>query len=384
VIDNKLCIKPPLIYLLITVSLSSCTYFSPSINLVKVDPKKNCAITEPGCNLPSLYRATESLETSLDQLEKKRNWSLSTNRALGAATFGLGVVAVANGIHSGHSNAIKNASLGAGVVYLSSTLFTPISQTQSYQSGLVALTCIQDKAKLSLAIAGSAFKELEDADKEACDRNDNVILASQSAHIVASYAKNNDAFMANSVTSGANLIVNEINNQMITQTPNPAAFYEAARNVGQLPPFVKAQTSTAAQKLFQNTVRTGVTCKSDYATDTAGYKSIEDRFKQAINELDRLGEKCTLASANVESLSVSVESYEITKNSGIHQINISGGRKPYYQTQNRTFDGLKVQIGTDTLIISAGENLTATGDVIVTVKDSSLIQQSKQIKLTVK
>jgi hypothetical protein len=97
-----------------------------------------------------------------------------------------------------------------------------------------------------------------------------------------------------------------------------------------------------------------------------------------------LGEKCTLASANVESLSVSVESYEITKNSGIHQINISGGRKPYYQTQNRTFDGLKVQIGTDTLIISAGENLTATGDVIVTVKDSSLIQQSKQIKLTVK
>lgn len=389
-------------------TLSSCTYFSPSISLLRPgntevcnvlnetpgtrQTDKNGSVTkdltnDPSCKMQSLYKATESLSSAIDQLEKKRNWSLSTNRTLGAATFGLGVVAVGHGIHSGHANAIKNASLGAGVAYMSSTLFTPVSQTQIYQSGLKSLTCIQNKASNSLALTISADKELSALalrpEETQCQE---LNAAIESANLVKKYAMNNDALLGSNVSNSANLIVNEINSQIINDTPNPIAFFEAARTVGQLPPFVIPKTTpsnTADIPGAESPNKRSVACSPIDTTKIAQLKSIESRFTQAVNELDKLGEKCTIAQTPIDLLVVGEEEFTVTQDLDIYQINVSGGKKPYSRTLSNQLKGLNIQMGTDTLIIAKGENLATSGETKVTIKDSSLIPQTKVILINI-
>ncbi len=385
--------------------LTSCTYLSPSISLVKPATVQVCnsadskdsetwgsdsagnpvvirrIANDPQCKMPALYKASVSITNSLDQLEKKRNWSLSTNRALGLATFGLGVGAVANGIHSGNGNSIKNASLGAGVAYMSSTLFTPISQVQTYQSGLVALTCIENKASQSLALSISAFAEFNAINSIVCRREVPVQSAFFKTLVVANYAKNNDVLLANAVTSTANIILNDLNDQIINQTPSPTSFYEAARGAGKLPPFVETNLVKVsdAQDLM---LKAQNKCSVDDNELIAKYAEIEEKFKQSVNELDMLGEQCTLAKPNIEPLIVGEAEYTLTKDSEIYQINVSGGRKPYYRYINTPLKGVSIQMGTDTLIIAKNGDLAAgENESIVTIKDSSLVPQVKQIKV---
>ncbi len=385
--------------------MTGCTFFNPTVGLLAPD---QTPAHEPK-NMPILAAVVKTTSEKVQLLETRRNSSLQTNRTLGVATFGLGLASAGYGLYGSHAHAMKNLALAAGATYVGASLFTPLGQTEIYHAGIQALSCINNKASLTLTQIDRDIGTLKangnqplTAETLGCTPEDPDKLARQNsayekATWSANYAKANDASLAQTARSASNNVLQELDKQLIGLTPSPDAILNAARTLlpsGGTGPTAStsAQAGVAllrAQPLGQK--RTSLpniphcTALENARLDerTANYQAISNSLTAAMNHMDDLSSACVMSASSIAPISLSQEEVTVTKDIKFVNVVISGGREPYLLTKSDT-PGVIVNLIPPRTINIITETEFKPGDHKIEIRDGSTVTTPKILTIHAK
>lgn len=398
---------------MIAFSLGGCsTYFHPTIGMLSAPPVPETAVK----NMPNLAEVVKASNKKLEDLETHRDSSLTTNRRLGVATFGLGVAAAGYGLYGSHAHAMKNLALASGVTYMGSSLFAPQAQTDIYQAGILALACINNKASPTLYQLGENIQLVNDTQPHSPESlkctPDSAKLAKQNAAYekakeAANLARTSDPRLADIARSASNNVLQELDRQLISLTPSPDAILNAAKTLvsssgvslstgssGQSSPASPAGTTGARNYMYMQqpsdtppSLIPACNAEQNKLLDerTANYQAMANALTAAMNLMDDLSTACTLSTKAVAAITLSQEEVTLTKDIKFVNVVIRGGREPYLLTQQE-IPGVTVNLiqpNTLNIIVTDAAKLKA-GSQNLEIRDSSTVTTPKQLRIVAK
>lgn len=378
----------------ISIAIQGCVYLNPMVDRVpRVTPLEKPQKTSEENNianlkLVNLNNALIEIDKATQSLERKRNSNIRTGRALDIATFGLITGAVGYGIHSGHTNAIKNLSFAGGASYVASNLFASNQHSLIYDAGIRSLSCISMKGEVLYALVSKYdFIKNIRSDNLNCkpdatnkDLHLRALNAKKKAFRTLEIAESNDLVAANQITSATQNVINTLNEEILKSSPSPDAVINAARSlIGYSGMTSSEEISKAEQENIIKGVNIIEACDSSILEkEVAIYEPIAKSIDDAINSLDTLKDSCQFFPTQVADVTLSQS--ELTIKSGLSfNIIISGGRAPYSYVVLNPDDGLKTQLIGNTLIVSAFKAPISKTPITLTVRDSSSISKKKDL-----
>lgn len=372
------------------------TFFNPTVGMLAPDQIS----ADAPKNMSALNAVVKETNAKLLLLESKRNSSLQTNRALGLTTFGLGLAAAGYGLYGSHAHAMKNLALASGATYVGSSLFAPIGQTEIYQAGILALSCINDKASRTLyqidrdienfnktpRLSSETLECTPDPDKLNKQNN-----AYEKAKWSVSNAKSNDASLAQTARSAGNNVLRALDGQLIGLTPSPDAILNAARTLlpsGGISPSAIAVADSSRTTNGEKSALDPPDCSdqenSRLDERAANYQAITHSLTEAMNYMDDLSSACVMSERTLAPITLSQDEVTVTKDIKFVNIVISGGREPYLLTQ-QDIPGISVNlIFPKTINIITDAAKLKAGDHNIEIRDSSTVTTPKILKIHVK
>lgn len=395
----------------LTVMSGCSTYFNPTVGLLAPESVQE----KPTKGMPGLSEVVGETDKKIQLLEEKRNSSLTTNRALGVTTFGLGLGSAAYGLYGSHAHAMKNLAMAAGATYIGSSLFAPLAQTEIYQAGIEALSCINGKARRTRNQVNEITQDLTDAppltsqDFPKCVPDQTKLnrqkVAYEKAQLLAKTAAAKDRSLAGVARNASNNVLQELDKQLIGLTPSPDAILNAAKTLIPAGGISVSGESTSSTGTTNANPLTGITLmrqkiagildipeippcddqeNSRLVDHETNYQAIAKSLTEAMNYMDDLSSACTLSAKTTAALSLSQEEITLTKDTKFINVVINGGREPYLLSQPQDIPGIYANlIQPRTINIVPDAAKIKAGEYKIEIRDSSTATITKILKITV-
>lgn len=389
----------------ICLSMSGCAYVDPYI-LPSISTQCGSADKSASCtDLRGVSVAVNRIAESASQLERKINGFGSTtqvSRALGLATFGLVTALAVKTAQGGSSNSIRNLGLGAGAAYAGSTLFFAQSTESLYLTAHASLICLAGRGNSLMAVYTTARQEfdalegkmaaLQIAGAVPCDSNKQqdvkeaisaVRTARNQASAALSRVRSLDASAGTRLATAADNLLNELNRQMLKQSPSIESIEKAGRSMTAMLSAPVAGTSADANHSARSIAVSPAECTPEVTRENLAeiqsiYEGIKDSLNSQINAIGELTSGCNQPEAIPSVPLVASQSVvDLIPNSAVNIV-ISGGRPPYTFSWEGVEPNDKAPLSAElsglTGILRVAEPSTGTvGSYKIHVKDAAVV-----------
>lgn len=417
----KLIVRPiqtiQLPILILAIALSGCAYVNPVVDVVK----RSAPTNNDKNTMPVLAASIESTDEVIAILENKRNDTLYTGRILDFVTFGSGAGAAGYALSGGHTMAVRNLTFGAGASYAGSTLFASTDVALIYNAGVSALSCVSGKAA---ALRGTAIRykpqleanlvdsQLDSLTPSDCTPSPELKKQLDSAYAVADKTKLTltavlaaDQDEAQRLLSATNNVILAVNQQVLAHANSPEAILAAAK--GLAPHAIGTSTASKATAPAPLALPAPAGKFGGYAkpkplpactkenTDQysglasqfiSNYTAIDAALSAAMNSMSALDTGCSFTAPATVDLTLSQDTVDIGKDMRFNVI-VAGGHPPYslVSVGDESMD-MDVQLIAPNTITITGKSTIASdkGPYLFNVKDSSIIANLKQLKVSTK